>query len=138
MAHAVRTFIQPNVVVRMKIGGEVVPDTVSAGILALVLLWLASAAVGTLVLLFDPRLDFLSALSATLSMLGCCGPGITAVMPTDGGFALANPGAVNLGPYGGYGDLSAWSKAFGALLMLLGRLEILAPLVLLTRTFWRR
>jgi trk system potassium uptake protein TrkH len=139
MAHAVRSFIQPKVVARLKIGGEIVPEAVSAGILALVLLWLATAAVGTFVLLCDPRLDFLSACSATFSLLGCTGPAISAVAPAgDGGFVLANAGAVNLGPYGGYGDLWGATKVFGALLMLLGRLEILAPLVLLTRTFWRR
>jgi trk system potassium uptake protein TrkH len=139
IAQAVRAFIQPKVVMRLKLGGEVVPDPVKAGILALVLLWVATVAFATFVLLLlEPRLDCLSAFSASMTLLANCGPAISAVVPADGTFAIANAGAINLGPYGGYGDLAASTKVFAALLMLLGRLEILAPLVLMTRTFWRR
>lgn len=139
MGHAVRTFIRPKVVVTLKVGKEVVSDAVLSTILAIVLLWVVTVAVGTLFLLLDPRLDFLSALSANLSMMGCTGPSVTAVVPDGaGGFTLANAGQVNLGPYGGYGELWASTKIFMSLEMILGRLEILAPLVLLTPSFWRR
>lgn len=139
MGHAVRTFIRPKVVVTVKVGKEAVSDAVLSTILAIVLLWFVTVAVGTLVLLADPRLDFLSALSASLSLMGCTGPAVTAVVADGaGGFALANAGQINLGPYGGYGELWASTKVFLSIEMILGRLEILAPLVLLTPSFWRR
>ena len=47
-------------------------------------------------------------------------------------------GQVNVGPYSDYGALSAPVKLFMALQMILGRLEIIAPIVLLTPAFWRR
>jgi hypothetical protein len=80
----------------------------------------------------------LSAFTASASMMGCTGPSVTAVLPAlDGGFQIANPGQLNLGPYGGYGDLDGFVKIFMSGQMVLGRLEILAPLALLFPEFWR-
>ena len=44
----------------------------------------------------------------------------------------------DVGPYGGYGGLHAGTKLFMMVQMLLGRLEILAPLALMTPGFWKR
>jgi trk system potassium uptake protein TrkH len=44
----------------------------------------------------------------------------------------------DLGPMGGYGALSGGARLFLSWLMLLGRLEFLAPLVLMMPSFWRR
>lgn len=136
---ALRRFIRPRTVEKLKLGDELLPNGLISTILTLLILWFGGVAVGTLVLGLDPRLDALSAFSASASMLGCTGPAITAVLPTpDGGFALANPGGIDLGPYGGYGALAGYAKVWLSLQMILGRLEILAPLVLFVPAFWRK
>ncbi len=138
VGHTLRKFIRPRAVQTLRIGDEVIPDSTVSGILTLLLLWIAAAALGTLILDLDPRLDPVSAFTGSVSMLGCTGPAITQVLPIDGGFELANQGRIDLGPYGGYGDLQGYAKIYLAFQMILGRLEILAPLVLLFPSFWRK
>ena len=43
----------------------------------------------------------------------------------------------NIGPLGGYGDLSSWTKVATSFEMVLGRLELLTLLALFTPSFWR-
>ena len=70
-------------------------------------------------------------------MMSCVGPSISEVMTgADGAVQLV--GGIDLGPYSGYGELQTVAKLCMALQMILGRLEILAPLVLLVPGFWRR
>lgn len=135
VAYTVRHFIRPKSVEKIKLEHDVLPNSVISTILALVLLWLVGIAVGTFALSLDPRLDMYTAFSANLSMMGCTGPAITAVTPE---FIPVNEYGINIGPYGGYGDLYGWSKILMCFQMILGRLEILAPLVLLAPGFWRR
>lgn len=146
-AFHLRRFVRPKSVERLKLGGDIVPDPIVSGILAVLVLWLATLAVGTVVFALDSRLDFLSCLSASVSMLGCTGPALTAVQAVgEGPFSLANPatftiansGALDLGPFGGYGALPPGIKLWCCVQMVFGRLEIVAPLVLFVPGFWRR
>jgi trk system potassium uptake protein TrkH len=137
IAHWVHTFVNPKRVEKIRIGEVVVPDHIVAGIVGLVLMWLVTVVAGAAVLALDPRIDPMGALSASCSMMGCTGPAISGVQPIgDGQFHLLS--SVNLGPYGGYGQLYPTHKLLMCLQMVFGRLEILAPLVLLTPGFWRR
>ena len=139
IANAVRRFIQPNRVEKIKVKKESVADNIVAATMALAVMWFVTVAIGTFALAMDPRLDLISAFTANASMLGCTGPAVTAVIPhIDGTYEIANSGMINLGPYGGFGELGAGTKVFLALEMILGRLEILAPIVLLAPSFWRR
>ena len=139
MAYALRRFIRPKSVEKLKVGTEVVPDGVVSAILAMVLLWLTSLTLGTILLALAPGLDLLSALSANATCMACCGPAITEVTVQAGGeMVIANAAHLNLGPYGSFGDLADWGKVVLCLQMILGRLEILAPLALLAPSFWRR
>jgi trk system potassium uptake protein TrkH len=135
MVYTVRRFIRPKSVERLKIGDEVLPNSTVSAILALLILWIGAVLAGALVLSSDPRIDILSALSASISMMSCTGPAISQVLPFEGGLAVSQ---IDLGPYGGYGDLQGWMKIFMAFQMVLGRLEILAPLVLLAPQIWKR
>lgn len=136
VSFSLRTFVRPRIVEKLKINNEVIPDNVLIAVLGLSLLWIASVVVGTFVLVLDPRLDFVSAFTASVSMMGCIGPAFGQVVPADGGqFDLVSEVAV--GPYAGYGFLHPATKLFMSLQMVLGRLEILAPLALLTPRFWR-
>lgn len=136
---SLRRFIRPRTVERLKVGDEILPASLVSTILTLLILWIAAVAIGTLVLAMDPRLDPLSSFTASASMMGCTGPALTSVLPAaDGGFQIANAGGLNLGPYGGYGDLAGHAKLWMSVQMILGRLEILAPLVLFFPGFWRK
>ena len=71
----------------------------------------------------------------SISMSGCTGPSITAV---DGASMLVNSAGIDVGPCGNYGDLRPWSKILMCFQMVLGRLEFLVPLALVTPSFWKR
>lgn len=132
-------FIRPRTIQKIKVQGEPLADHVISGILTLLLLWLGAAAVCTLVLSLDPRLDPVSAFSTSVSMLGCTGPAITdVVLAADGTYTTVALGGVDVGPYGGFGDLHGWTKLALAIQMIFGRLEILTLLVLFAPAFWRR
>ncbi len=133
--YAVRHYLRPKSVEKVRVGHEVVSNSIISAILALILMWIGTIAVGAFALALDPRLDMLSAVSASLSMTGCTGPALTEVTAA---FEPANAGGINLGPLGGYGDLAGISKLLLCLQMILGRLEILALLVFLFPGLWRR
>ncbi len=132
-----RRFMRPKSVERLKVGGEVMPDALVTAVVAVVLLWLALVAIGAFVFALDRRLDAMSCITASATFMGNAGPALTAVLPVGEGVSLANPGGLNLGPYGSFGDLTAFAKVWASILMLLGRLEIVTLLVLLSPRFWK-
>lgn len=132
VAYTVRHYVRPRSVERVKVGGEPLPASLISGVVALVLVWVLALFLGTALLLLDTRLPFLSALSTSASMLGCCGP---AICPIDAGGAVIGP---DLGPMGAFGALHGWAKLLCSALMLLGRLEFLLPLALCAPSLWRR
>lgn len=134
VAYTLRHFIRPKSVERIRFDGEPLAATVISGILALILLWVGVIIAGALVLSLDHRLDMFTSLTASASMSGCTGPALTAVM----GGEVANAGGIDLGPFGGFGDLHGGTKLFLSFQMVLGRLEVLAPLVLFAPSVWRR
>lgn len=132
IAYTIRHYVRPKSVERIKVMGEPLAASVISTILALSLMWVIGLFVGAFVIAIDARLPFLSAVSTAASMLGCCGPALCEVD------SLGVAYGPDLGPYGGYGELWSGTKLFLAFLMLLGRLEFLAPLALLSTTFWKR
>lgn len=125
VAHSLQQFTRPRSVATLRVGRDPVPDSVVSAVMSMVLLWLASIAIGGFLMLLDPRVDLLSAVSAPISMLACCGPAMS-------------DGPLNIGPAGSYGLLTDPTKVLLLLQMILGRLEILAPLMLVLPGFWRR
>jgi len=94
-------------------------------VLAFVVLYIGIFIVGAALLAIDARVSNVSlgitdAVAASAGTLGNVGPGL--------GFA---------GPMGSYEPFSDFSKLVMALLMWVGRLEVLPVLVLLTRGYWR-
>lgn len=133
-----QAFVRPRSVAVVRVQGEVLAPREIDGILAIVLLFVVANVIGALLLALDPRIDVLSACSAAITAIGCVGPGLTAVLPTETGFVVANASGIDVGPMGSFGALSAWAKVCLSLLMILGRLEFLALLVLVMPSFWRR
>ena len=135
--YALRHFVRPRRVQKLKVGPDVIPNRVVSAVLGLLVLWIFSVVAGAFVLNLDPRLDLMSALTASVSMMSCVGPAFGEVVPAgQGTFELV--GNIDLGPYSGYGELHPATKLFMSLQMVLGRLEILAPLAILTPRFWKR
>lgn len=144
-AYTLRHFVRPKSVERLKLDAEVLPAAVISSILAIVLLWIISIVLGAVVISLDDRLNFVAALSVSTSMMGSCGPALTIVDPAHaaevvigGGTAATLAGTINVGPFGGYGELHDSTKVVLMFQMVLGRLELLTLLALFTPGFWRR
>ncbi|MBM3973039.1 MAG: TrkH family potassium uptake protein [Planctomycetes bacterium] len=145
LGYTIRQFVRPKIVERIKIDNEPLPAIVISSALAIALMWLLTICAGAFVLSFDERFSFIGALSASATMVCNCGPAFSTVDPatiaqalTPGGVAATLAGEPNFGPFGGYGGLSAWTKAVMTAQMLLGRLELLTLLALFSPNFWRR
>lgn len=136
--HKLRSFVRPRSVEHIKINGDVLDPREVAGVCAVALIFASAVLLGTLLLTLDPRLDAQSALSACVTAASGVGPGFTAVIRHGNDFVLANAGNLDVGPFGSFGELTSFSKLVMSLLMILGRLEFLALLCVLTPGFWRR
>jgi trk system potassium uptake protein TrkH len=110
----------PNAVDPLKLGAQVVPNQVVFAVLAFFFAWLATLVGVTLLLTFS-ELDLITAFSAAAASLNNIGPGLHQVGPATT-FAVLS-------------DFQTWVCTAT---MLLGRLELLTVLVLLTPSFWRK
>lgn len=110
----------PNLVVPIRLGRRVVPDSVAASVLAFFFLWVSTFAIGTL-LLAASNVSLVTAASAVAATLNNVGPGLELVGAT-----------LNYSPIASYG------KVVLIIMMLLGRLELLAVMLPFSRTFWSR
>jgi trk system potassium uptake protein TrkH len=113
---------RPQVVRTIRLGRSRVDASMRQGVLVYVvtiLVLFVAGAIGLQLLETDPALDYVSAMSASAATLNNIGPGLGMV------------GAVE-----NYAFFSATSKGLMSLLMVLGRLEVYALLVLLAPRFW--
>ncbi len=121
LSNGLRRFVYPNTVVTVRYGDRPVEDDMQRAVVlymsAFLVIWaflfLALAATG---------LDFVTAVSAALTGLTNVGPGLGPIV----------------GPAGTFAPLPDLAKWIMALAMLMGRLEILAVLVIFTPVFWER
>ena len=116
----IRLFMQPQAVVKVKIGEEPVTQEVVSHISGFFIVFMLIFAVGTLVMTFFTP-DLQTALTSVIATLGNIGPGLGGVG------AVQNYSAI---PMGG--------KVFLTLLMLLGRLELYTVLIVLLPSYWRK
>ncbi|MFN3494983.1 MAG: TrkH family potassium uptake protein, partial [Hydrogenophaga sp.] len=113
-------IIHPRVVNPVTLAGGVVPPHVMNAVLGFMLIYGATTMGLTMLLLFT-GLDIVTAFSAVVATVNNIGPGLG-----------------DVGPASNFGVLSSvqiWVLTFA---MLLGRLELLAVLVLFTGHFWRK
>jgi trk system potassium uptake protein TrkH len=110
----------PSAVTPLKIGGQVVPDQVVFSVLAFFFAWLATLVSMTLVLTLS-GLDAITAFSAIVASLNNIGPGLHQV-----------------GPAANFSVLTDFQTWVCTATMLLGRLELLTVLVILTPAFWHK
>jgi trk system potassium uptake protein TrkH len=120
-----RQTIHPELLMPIRLNGQPVEERTLRAVLAFVVLYIGIFVVGAALLAVDARfanvpLGITDAVAASAGTLGNVGPAL--------GFA---------GPMGSYAPFSDFSKLVMALLMWVGRLEVLPVLVLLTRGYWR-
>ncbi len=113
-------LLHPSAINPMKIGGQVIPNSVVFSVLGFIFLYFMSILTLTFALLIS-GMDFLSGLTAVLASINNCGPGLGTVGPSSNYAALT--------------DFQTWVCV---LAMLIGRLEIFTVLILFTPQFWRR
>jgi trk system potassium uptake protein TrkH len=114
---------RPNVVRALKVGGSALEPDMKLGVVTFVLGFILTFAAGAFAIALiepDPRCDFVTAASASISTLANVGPGLGAA-----------------GAAKNYGWFSDGAKLVMIALMALGRLEFFALLVLFTPRFWR-
>ena len=115
-----KRLVHPRAVQPVVLGGRVVGSDAIFSVLAFMLVYGATVIVLSMVLLLTD-LDPVTAFSAVLASVHCMGPGLGAVGPAS--------------TYAVLTDFQLWVCTLG---MLLGRLEILSFMALLTPAFWRR
>lgn len=121
LVNGLRRFVYPNSVASVRYGDRPVDDTVQRAVVlfisAFVVIWLIMT-----ILLAATGLDLMTALTGALTSLTNVGPGL----------------GDQIGPSGNFANVPDSAKWLLSLAMLLGRLEILAVLVIFTPAFWSR
>jgi trk system potassium uptake protein TrkH len=110
----------PNAVNPLKLGVQTIPNQVVFSVLAFFFAWLATLVSMTLLLTFS-GLDIITAFSSVVASLNNISPGLHQV-----------------GPAANFAVLSDFQTWVCTATMLLGRLELLTVLVILTPAFWRK
>lgn len=116
----IRRLIYPNGIHNVRYGTMTVDADMQRSVFLFVLAYLFIWAAGAIALAAT-GLDIETALSGSITALANVGPGIGPI----------------IGPAGNFASLGDPAKLILALLMLLGRLEIMVVLVLFTPLFWR-
>ena len=113
-------IIHPRVVHPVTLDGAAVPRDVIGAVMAFMLIY-GGVTVGLTMVLLASGMDVVTAFTAVIGCVNNIGPGMGQV-----------------GPAGNFGALTDFQIWVCSLAMLLGRLELLSVLVLLTPQFWRR
>jgi trk system potassium uptake protein TrkH len=128
-AQSVARFARPRAIQQVRVGGVSLEEGTVLAVASYVGLWLIVVAASTIVIVamgsgttaagFADQ-QIVGALTGVIASLSNCGPGLAAV-----------------GPWEYYGSLPGASKLLMSFLMLLGRLEFFAVVVLFMPRFWR-
>ena len=121
LANGLRRLIYPHTVLPVRYGDRSVDPDMQRNVVLFIASFFVIWAIGT-ILLGGTGLDFVTATTGSLTALTNVGPGLGPI----------------IGPVGNFSSLPDSAKWVLSFLMLLGRLEILAVLVLFTPTFWTR
>lgn len=121
MVNGLKRLIYPNMVLPVRYGDRPVDNTMQRAVVlfisAFMILWLIAT-----IALAATGMDLMSSMSGALGAITNVGPGL----------------GESIGPAGNYSAVPDAAKWILSLVMLLGRLEILAVLVIFTPGFWGR
>jgi trk system potassium uptake protein TrkH len=137
----IQRLVRPHAVISLRIGGHVIEREVISRVLGFVCLYLAVCVLA--VLFLSIVIEGAPASGAASTAAGESGRAGDAALLTSFGAVLGTignigPGLAGVGPVENYGGLPAAGKCILIFLMLLGRLEIYAVLVLFVPLTWRR
>ena len=121
LANGLRRLVYPHTVLTVRYGDRVIDDDTQRAVVLFIAAFFVMWAIFT-ILLSATGLDLLTAITGALASLTNVGPGFGDV----------------IGPAGNYASVPDSAKWILAVAMLLGRLEILAVLVIFTPVFWGR
>jgi trk system potassium uptake protein len=114
-------MVHPRAVTPLRIGERMVPEGVRIAVLGLFAAWLVVFGVGTFLVSLQKELTLTSSVTAVAATLNVVGPGLDQVGASES-----------------YEVVNAFGRVVLTGCMLLGRLEILTALVLLSPAFWKR
>ncbi len=120
--HAFREIkknIYPNAVLPIRFGKNVLEDNIVSSIINFFLIYVFIFILSTILLTLN-EVPIITAFTACAATIGNVGPGMELV-----------------GPSGNYAGLSNFSKTVLSFLMIIGRLELFAILVIFTPSFWK-
>ncbi len=121
LANGLRRFVFPNTVLTVRYGDRPVDADMQRAVVLFISSFFVIWAI-MIILLAATGLDLITSMTGALTALTNVGPGLGDI----------------IGPAGNFSTLPDMAKWVLSLAMLLGRLEILAVLVIFTPTFWRR
>lgn len=116
-----RQTLYPHVAQTLRFGDRTVSRDVVTSVTLFVFVYVATVVIGGLALTAC-GLDVVTAISSSATALGNVGPGIGSIV----------------GPAGNFSSLPDSAKWILSFLMLLGRLELMTVLIMLSRDFWQR
>ena len=120
MRNELRHIIHPNAVLPVKMNGQSIPQNRLTTLLAFLTIYIIALTLTTIIMV-EAGVDITNAATISLSLISNVGAGLD----------------TNIGPQMSWADLSVGIKWLCSFLMLVGRLEIIAVLVLFTRAFWK-
>ncbi len=115
-----KQILHPNAIFPVRYSGHLVKEDVITKVLAFVLLYLTTIALGIIVLAMS-GMGLEESISGSITSLSCAGPGLGSI-----------------GPMSNYAAVPEFSKWVLSFLMLVGRLELFTVLLLFTPTFWKK
>ena len=115
-----RHILHPNAVLPVKMSGQSIPQGRLVTLLAFFTIYVIALLLTTIIMVVS-GVDITNAATISLSLISNVGAGLD----------------TNIGPQMSWADLSVGIKWLCSFLMLVGRLEIIAVLVLFTRSFWK-
>lgn len=115
-----RRILHPNAVLPVKVNGQNIPQEKLTTLLSFFTIYIIMMLFICIVMVLS-GIDFANAATISLSLMSNVGAGLD----------------TNIGPVMSWADLSIGMKWFCSALMLVGRLEVIAVLVLFTRSFWK-
>ena len=121
LANGLRRLIYPNSVTPVRYGDRVVDPDMQRAVVLFISSFFVIWGIGT-ILMAATGLDLITSMTGVLTALTNVGPGLGPI----------------IGPVGNFSSLPDAAKWICSAAMLLGRLEILAVLVIFTPTFWGR
>jgi len=120
LRNELRHILHPNAVLPVKMNNASIPQSRLVTLLAFFTLYVIALLI-TITLIYSSGVDITNAVTIGLSLISNVGAGLD----------------TNIGPQMSWADLSEGIKWICSFLMLVGRLEIVAVLMLFTRSFWK-